>query len=543
MTRHNFLDTMFFSLEKVKEVRYNERGSFNARVIFLQYKKLCIKVGKIFLKKREGGRMIFKEKHHLHALKIFFIYGIFFVSNALFFRTFGFSQIVAPLKKIPYDPSFYRENENRILFVRKEYFKEKEGVYLEINSLWIANEDFTDVRFIAYSQGLFNSPGLRSISPDKTKIIFSSLKGPASLALGVENNFDCWLYDLKSGEKTPIPMLSLLPQRILWSSDSKSFFFEAGVKGLFKFNVQNGQLEKIRKLGEVIQYTDRDGKSYYLNITLTLDDIYEDKIVYTQKAAEITNQIKSGKQTFIIKDDYIWLMELPATNFILLDKGDSPRFSPDGGLILYKKNKELWVMNLKDRTKKSIGIGSHPVFSPDGKKIAFVDIGFDGSLYRWLNLCVFDISSGSTRIIPKSPDWKEVVGKWSPGFMKRFNEDSYFSEHNPHPVWLDDQRIVYHVGVGIFFIADLEKNEAKPFFYWDVQVDPTIHYFNQANNSLVLSSAYIRTPRRNQKPLSNLIKEGWVNEYDIWELSLDKKEKKMLIENGFNPMVLQNKKP
>ncbi|MFQ3621877.1 MAG: hypothetical protein SNJ78_13155 [Spirochaetales bacterium] len=115
-----------------------------------------------------------------------------------------------------------------------------------------------------------------------------------------------------------------------------------------------------------------------------------EKFLYVQMAVKF-EQRGVGKQTLVLKDEHVWLLDLRTGALRCMDVGTKPMFSPDGKWILYTKNNELWSISIAGKLNRRIGLGSHPVFSPDCKKIAFVDTGFDGTAYHWLNLCVFDV--------------------------------------------------------------------------------------------------------------------------------------------------------
>ncbi len=444
------------------------------------------------------------------------------------FARMGFSQMVAPLEKTPYDPRSFPVQGTRVLFARKEYLKEGEDLYKEIRSLWIASEDFSHVRFISYMDDLV------SVSPDDTKIVFRSLDTKSASALGLLVGSGYCLYDLKTGASTPLPDLS---GRILWAEDGRCFFFERGVHGLFKYTT--GRTEKVREMGKAERIVDAKGKNYLVGPWLKLADLQREKLLYVQKAVELGAQLTTGTQTFTLTDDYMWIMDLSNGAILGLGKGTQPVFSPDGSMILYRKDGELWAVSPDGTRNGRIGLGGHPVFSPDGRRLAFVDLGFDGVRHHWFNLCVADLANGGLNIVPKNPEWKETMARFLPAFLRSFERDPWFIESRPNILWFSGgDSLLYSVGWSTFFLADLEKNETRPILYWDVQVEAVAHYLTEHERAIVLSCAYSRTPRRSVPPLSAPIRSGRLNEYDIWQVSLDGKHRRMLMENGYQPIRL-----
>jgi Tol biopolymer transport system component len=73
----------------------------------------------------------------------------------------------------------------------------------------------------------------------------------------------------------------------------------------------------------------------------------------------------------------------------IIDQGESPDFSPDGGQLVYTKGRQIWVARVDGSQQQrlrgvpeGVGIGA-PAFSPDGRWIAFFcrEIGPKGDLW------------------------------------------------------------------------------------------------------------------------------------------------------------------
>jgi len=69
------------------------------------------------------------------------------------------------------------------------------------------------------------------------------------------------------------------------------------------------------------------------------------------------------------------------------------------------------------------------------------------------------------------------------------------------------------------------------------EMDPVLDVFDESGEKVLLTSSMTETPRRKGHPLKS---SGWLNERDIWEVSLDGKKRKMLIENGFLPVLIKH---
>ncbi|MGB9618203.1 MAG: hypothetical protein ACPL7J_12845, partial [Desulfomonilaceae bacterium] len=81
---------------------------------------------------------------------------------------------------------------------------------------------------------------------------------------------------------------------------------------------------------------------------------------------------------------------------------------------------------------------------------------------------------------------------------------------------------------------DLKANTTYPLFHW-IQISPRPEYFDRNDSTLVLTSPMIKTPRREEHPL---YKSGWLEEEDIWKVSLNGTNRKMIVENGFRPQLV-----
>ncbi len=464
-----------------------------------------------------------------NLLKFLFI----LIFSFIYFSFICINQNVT-LIKIPYDTSFYNLNKNLVLFIRKEFYYIQKEFYESIKSLWIADKNFINIRFISYLEYLV------SVSPDKSKIIIKNLDSKFSSVLS--ENFDgkYYLIDLLSGEKKVLPDLGY--GKILWSEDNKYLYFEKGIQGVFKYDIYLSTLEKIMEMGKTQKITDVNGKTYIVGPFLKFYDIYKNLILYIQDSVDIEILSKSQTNTLNL-EKHLWLID-PINGYILcIDKVDAniyekPQFSPDGNYILYKKGKELWISSIDGKDKKPIGIGSDAVFSDDGKKIAFVDKGLYEKNFEWLNLCIYFVETNEMKIIPKIQNWKNEINKYQIKFIEWFDKHNAFTYYLPNIKWFSDsKRLIFNIGWEIYFIADIDENLTKPYFFWNIQIDSFVHYITKEGN-ITLSCPFIDTERRKEQTIFEIIKTGLFNERDIWQISTKNMQKKMLIENGEDPIQL-----
>ncbi len=424
-------------------------------------------------------------------------------------------EIISPLRKEAYRPSFFPPGISRVLLIRREYLKEEKNIYRELRSLWMASEDFSEVRFITYLEDLI------SVSPDGTMIVFNNTDGLS------------FLYDLAQATIKNLPQVH---GKILWSADARSLFFQQGINGLFRLEVDSGRVEKLLDLEKTGKFISSSGKAYLGAGSIKLADIHQDRIIFVRKSIEVESPIRAGV-SFTLEDDYIWEFNIINGKLACLGKGTEPEFSPDGRLIVFRDEGQLWVVSVEDRIRWKLSTGGNAVFSPDGKKIAFVDKGFDGTRFHWRNLWLADLESREARAIPVVSNWTDFVVRFIPRMQEIFRKDPYFTESNPDILWFPDgNKLIYTVGWNTFFVADLHRNQAEPFLVWDIQTEPRIHYLMNGGESMILTCAFISTSRRKSPPMSAVIASGWLREYDIWQFSLKDNSKKMLLENGSNPV-------
>jgi len=454
----------------------------------------------------------------------------------------AFPQIVEPLSKIPADPNFWNRPEPKMIFIRKEYIKENAQSVFPIYSLWAAMHDGSDPRFISYCRvgSALLSIVMPTLSPDAKKIVFTGLDENSASKLRMPSENGLWVYDLETNRKQrvfPEPV-----SKVFWSKDSRSLFFEKGVQGLFKIHVETKEVVKILSLGEMEAYENLSGENFLLGSTITLHDLLDDKLLYTRLAyKKIVKSIETRGQQKITKiiaepdKKHIWILETTRRLPIWLTEGDEPRFSPDGRYVLFRRKGEIWQMDIYGKNEKRIGIGNDLAFSPDGEKIAYVDAGTYQNPHGWINVYVADLHDGSTTPILLIPGWKEIMARSIPNFERSFNTIGYFNE-KPKLVWLSNDKIIYSVGYATFFLADLNTHTAQPLFQW-IQVSPRPEYFDSHDSTLVLTSPMIKTSRRENHPLYG---SGWLEEEDIWKVSVDWKRKKMIVENGFMPQPVKS---
>jgi Tol biopolymer transport system component len=446
----------------------------------------------------------------------------------------AFPQGVEPQKKLLPDSSFWKSTESKFLFVRKEYVKENETTYLPFHSIWVTNQEGLDQRFIAYCQtGFALFPVLRpTLSPDKKKIVFIGLEENTTRKLGIPPENGLWLFDLENNRKQ-----RLMSERIshaLWTADNKWLYFEKGIQGLFKLNIDTGEVIKVRSFGQMEEYKDTRGETFWGGTNITLHDILEGKLLYTRlsyrkdtTSIETKGKEKITKVTFTPHRKHIWILAPPHTNPVWLTEGDAPRFSPDGKYILFFRGNEIWYINSGGGAERKIGIGNYPAFSPDNQRVAFVDAGVYKNPNGWIQLYVADLYSGAVTHIPMIPTWKEILSQSIHNFERSFATIGYFNE-KPQLFWLSDDKILYTIGYSTFFLADLKTKTTEPLFTW-FQNSPSVAYIDPTDGDLILTSPMIHTSRREKHPL---FRSGELEEEDIWKVSLDGKNRRMIVENG-----------
>jgi len=445
------------------------------------------------------------------------------------------------LEKPVVDDEFLQSHKHKIIYLRREYLKDSEGSYRTVYSLWIAPPDGSDQRFISYcSVGSALLPVLApTISPDQRKVVFAGLEEDAAARLGLNQQTGLWLFDLEKNQKRLLT--SQRVAKILWSDDSRYLYFERGVHGVFKLDAENASMTQILPLGSLEQTQEPSGETFIWGNTVTLHSINGQRLLYTRRSyrMEAKRVEAQGSRTVLRavgQPDlcHIWLMDLSTNRTRRLCPGEEPLFSPNGRYVVFRRGRELWALDEELKKEKRLGVGNYPAFSPDGRRVAFVDAGAYGNSYGWVNMCVSDFREGTATPVPLAADWQEVMATLVPNFKRSFASIGYFNER-PKILWLaDGEKVLYTVGYATVFLADLGKNKAEPLFTW-LQVSPQLEYIDVNRCSLVLSSPMVKTPRRQTHPLSS---SGWLQEEDIWEVSLDGKTRKMLIENGSSPQMV-----
>lgn len=457
------------------------------------------------------------------------------------------AHIVAPYSKVPPDRAYLDKSVSRIVFVRSEFTK----LGREIHSLWIAARDGSDQRFISYCSVGFALLTVTppTLSPDKRKIVFSWLGNVPREELDSPPEKGLWVFDLKTGRKELL--YPEVARKVFWSSDGRHLFFDRGVHGLFKLDVESKEVTPLLIPEKMEKVVDAAGRAVIAGDTVHLDDLREDEILFTRdcydSVVELT-EAKGGRTIThrkLIPRRHVWALDTRQNSIRVLGEGRDAIFSPDGRKVSFtreEKNEEgkvvkgVWLINTDGTGEVRAGRGDHPSFSPDGKKLVFVDRGRYANPSGWLNLNVTDVAGGTTVQLRMTEDWKEVVGRHIPSFSRIFSRYGYFQEP-PRILWFSSgERLVYGIGYSFFFIADLRENTSFPLFFWSLQVDPVLHYIDESRNTALLTSPMVKTPRRKKHPLAST---GWLNERDIWEVSLDGKSRKMLIENGFSPFLVE----
>ncbi|HOJ51237.1 MAG TPA: hypothetical protein PLT64_06450 [Syntrophales bacterium] len=457
-----------------------------------------------------------------------------------------FAQLVAPYRKVPPDAAYLRNARPGILFVRSEYTKAGR----EINSLWIARRDGSDERFISYcSVGFALLPvALPAVSPDNRKVVFSWLGNVPREELELSPEKGLWLFDLETGSKERL--YTEVVKKVLWSSDGRHLYFERGSGGLFRLDVQSKELTLVLPLGRMEKIVDAVGKTVMAGGAIFLEDLRGGSILYTRPGYDFTGEAvdkkieKTGSWQKATPLRYVWLLNTRDNTMRVLSRGERAVFSPDGLKVAFttenqtsegKRVMEVRIIDADGAGEIVAGRGDHPSFSPDGKKLVFVDRGHYANPSGWLNLYVTDVSSGHTVPIQMVSGWQEIISHHLPSFPRIFGRYGYF-QTPPQIRWHPSgEKLIYGIGYSFFFLADLKTNTSYPIFYFDIQVDPVLEGFDESGNKVLLTSPMIETLRRKKHPIKSA---GWLNERDIWEVSLDGKKRKMLIENGFLPILI-----
>lgn len=457
------------------------------------------------------------------------------------------ARIVAPYPKIPPDRSYLSKPADRIIFIRSEFTKSGR----EINSLWIAARDGSNQRFISYCSVGFallavNPP---TLSPNQRKIVFSWLGNVPDTEPNSPHKKGLWVFDLETGKKELL--YSEVVKKVFWSSDSRHLFFDRGVHGIFKLDVESKELKKLLVPERMERVVDAAGKAVIAGDTVQLEDLREDKILFTRDCYDVavesteTRGEKTVTRQKLSPRRHVWVLDTRQNSIRVLSEGKEARFSSEGRTVVFTREernaegkvvKGICLINTDGTRKVRIGIGDYPTLSPDGKRLAFVDSGLYANPSGWFNLMVTDVSNGTIAQLRRVEDWKEVVNHHIPSFPRIFGRYGYFQE-SPQILWFpSSDRLVHSIGYSFFFMADLRTHTSSPLFYWSLQVDPVLHTLDESRNVVLLTSPMIKTPRRNKHPLKS---SGWLNEKDIWEVSLDGKHRKMLVENGFFPLLVK----
>lgn len=443
-------------------------------------------------------------------------------------------QLIEEWDRDPPDWEFLNQRGPKIIFHRKEYLVEDQGSPQTIQSLWIASRDGSHQRFLTYCRSGSSLLALAGpdLSPDGTKLIYTGLDDKVAAALGLPPQNGLWLLDLKDGRRTRLYAEPV--SQVLWSRDGQELFFEKGVKGLYRVEVDRGRTQRIMELGRMEEIKENSGGAHLWGPTIRLHDIHVGALLYTRKRYRMevrgSNQHQRGTVTTGLaqpQEDHIWMMDLVSGTSARLGPGEGPKFSPDGKYIIFNRQGQLWIRRIDSGMEQSLGPGRYPAFSPDGKEVAFVNAGAYGNEYGWIDLLVADLESARARVVPLEEGWRDTMERLVPNFNRSFQRIGYFNQR-PRLLWLASKEgLIYSPGYNTFFMADLKNHRAGPLFCW-LQVSP-VPEFLVGDSLIVLTSPQVETPRRRRHPLR---KSGWLEEEDIWEVSLDGRRKRMLVENG-----------
>lgn len=460
----------------------------------------------------------------------------------------GYPQIVVPYSKPLPDMTYLEKPVPRILFLRSEYTKSGR----EINSIWIAERNGSDQRFVSYcSVGFALYPVAHpTLSPDKGKVVFPWLGNVPSEELPDSPEKGLWMFDLKTNAREWL--YSEVPSRVIWSSDSRSLFFARGKNGLFRLDVSSKQVKKVLATRDMEHVVDVTGKTVTTGATVSLEDVREEQILFTRDCfdplSEWSEKVPVGTvtQKKLIPRRHVWLFTLKEESVRLLSEGSEAMFIPDSRRVVFTKRadgdegkgvKEVWLIDVDGTREIRLGRGNCVSVSPDGKWLAYVDRGNYVNPFGWFNLMVANIESGQVYQVQKVEEWKEIVSRDVPSFSRIFGRYGYF-QGLPGILWYPSgEKFIHGIGYAYFFVADMQAKVSFPLFHWKVQVEPMLECIDGARQSILLTSPMIETPRRKKHPLRS---SGWMNERDIWEVSLDGKTKGMLIENAFAPLLIEN---
>lgn len=470
--------------------------------------------------------------------------------GAFLFLSIGaaLSQVAAPYEKVFPDVNYLRKPISRILFLRSEYSKSGR----EINSLWIAERNGSDQRFISYcSTGMALLPvAPPTLSPDKKKIAFCWLGNAPKEDLIEPSEKGLWVFDLQTGGKSLVYPEAV--RRVRWSSDGKYLFFSRGREGIFRADVTSRETTKVISFTEGEIISDYPGSRAIASGAINLEDVRGERILFSRDLFDLVTESsqKGSSGTLEIKQKgiprpHIWVWHTREREVRLLSEGSEAIFSPDGGKISLSRSiqtgdgrraKEIWLMNSDGTGEFRLGRGAFPSFSPDGKWLIFFDVGSYENPSGWLNLLVTNTAHGKTEKVEMAQGWKEAVGRSVPSFEKIFSRYGYFQEP-PRLIWFPSgEKVVYSIGYSFIFLADLTTGTSLPLFHWGIQVEPVLECVDETRKTILITSSMTDTPRRKKHPLRS---SGWLREKDIWEVSLDGKSKKLLIENGFSPLLTE----
>ncbi|MFN3660285.1 MAG: TolB family protein, partial [Brevinematales bacterium] len=420
-----------------------------------------------------------------------------------------------------------------------------------LHSIWIANQDGSLPRFISYCSLAMGAlePGVPvQLSPDGKKVVFTGLLGSTAKKLGIEEE-GIWLYDLEQNKKERI--MPLILGNILWSSNSQYIYYEKGKDGVFQFDTSTGKTTKIVETGQVERIKDSTGKEFMVEIGLSLKDISpRNEILFTRNCYDFFSEVqeeKTGKQTIktlkALPRKHIWVMDENGNTMREITVGEEPQWVDGGKKILFERKEEfdgnqinvLWLISLDGTGEMKIGHGKYPTVSPHGKQIAFVKTGENQKPWAWFDVCIFDIETHSLKVITPEDNWQDFFESYISSFKKKFR--GYFVT-TPNIVWISENKLLYHTDYGVF-LADREKHISKPIFFW-VRVSPFegISYVKDDNTIVGTFAMDLSTARRKNHPMRK--NTEW-EEYDLGEVSLDKKQKTIFLENGFLPMRIMSK--
>jgi Tol biopolymer transport system component len=245
-----------------------------------------------------------------------------------------------------------------------------------------------EVKQITFGDGHDRDP---MVSPDGKYLAFASDR---------TGEFNIYLFTFGQSGVTQLTQSEKDDRHPHWSPDSAKVVFSSRRTG-------NGD----------IYVTELAGRSGYLQLTDRED--YDEYPSYQPRGGALLFATAPKKFLRVMPD---WDIALAAegrsaNSARTLGEGMQPRFSPDGGKIVFvskrTKNRDVWVMDadggLQTQLTTDEKDDQHPCFSPDGRQIVFASER-TGESRIW----VMDADGGNKRQLTTGPG-DETQPCWSAG--------------------------------------------------------------------------------------------------------------------------------